>query len=485
MFKKMTIKMRIVIWFALAIFLIEAIMLSLTFAISKSVFNTDIQTQLVNQVDTNAEEIEFYNSLSGQEVEIGDQLISYNDGFLEIDDDFCDYINGIYTSLVDENNNLLYGECPVNLGPDQAFTYTQVDSVKHQGDRFYIYERPLHGGDLEGLWLRGVASQREGTNLLYTIMRFVMLLLPILAILTITGGYALTRRSFAPIQNIARAAEEIGDGDDLSKRIDLGPGNDEIHKLAATFNNMFDRLEQSFQRERQFTSDASHELRTPTAVILAQCEYSLELSETEEDYREALHVIQEQGNKMNRLIAQLLFFTRLEQGTEPLHAEPTDLSELTEMICEEQAMIRSSQIALEQEIQPDIWADVDRGLFSRLLTNLISNAYKYGKDGGHTLVSLMKEGQDIVLKVSDDGIGISEENLDKIWTRFYQVDASRTASSESEQMEGEGGVGLGLTMVKEIVHLHHGSIDVESRLGEGTIFTVRLPEAREEKPGES
>ena len=145
-------------------------------------------------------------------------------------------------------------------------------------------------------------------------------------------------------------------------------------------------------------------------------------------------------------------------------------------------MIRSSQIALEQEIQPDIWADVDRGLFSRLLTNLISNAYKYGKDGGHTLVSLMKEGQDIVLKVSDDGIGISEENLDKIWTRFYQVDASRTASSESEQMEGEGGVGLGLTMVKEIVHLHHGSIDVESRLGEGTIFTVRLPKPERKSP---
>lgn len=475
MFKKLTIKMRIVIWFSLAIFFIEAIMLSLTFVISKSVFNTDIQTQLVNQVDTNVEEIEFYNSLSGQEIETGDQLLSYRGGFLEIDDDFCDYINGIYTALVDTNNTLLYGECPVSLGPDQAFTYTQVDSIKYQGDRFYIYERPLHGENVEGLWLRGVASQREGTNLLYTIMRFIMLLLPLLAILTILGGYAITRRSFAPIENIAQAAEEISDGSDLSKRIGLGPGNDEIHKLASTFNNMFDRLEKSFQRERQFTSDASHELRTPTAVILAQCEYSLELSESEEDYREALEVIQEQGKKMNHLISQLLFFTRLEQGSETLNAESTDLSDLTQMVCQEQAMIPSQNISLELNIEPNIWADVDRGLFIRLLTNLISNAYKYGKEGGHTWITLRRQEEDILLQVSDDGIGISGENLDKIWTRFYQVDASRTSDADQQ-----GGVGLGLPMVKEIVHLHHGSIEVQSQLGEGTVFTVRLPLSTDE-----
>ena len=470
MFKKLTIKMRIVIWFSLAIFLIEAIMLSLTFAISKSVFNTDIQTQLVNQVDANVEEIEFYNSLSGQEMETGDQLLSYNGGFLEIDDDFCDYINGIYTSLVDANNTLLYGECPVSLGPGQAFSYTQVDSIKHRGDRFYIYEKPLHGKNLEGLWLRGVASQREGTNLLYTIMRFVSLLLPILAILTIFGGYAITHRSFAPIENIAQAAEEINDGDDLSKRIGLGPGNDEIHKLASTFDSMLDRLEQSFQRERQFTSDASHELRTPTAVILAQCEYSLELSESEEDYREALQVIQEQGKKMNHLISQLLFFTRLEQGVEKLNTENTNLSELTQMICEEQAMIRSKAISLEQNIEPDIWIHADRALFSRMLANLISNAYKYGKEGGHIQVSLQREEEVVSLRVADDGIGISEENLDKIWNRFYQVDPSRTASEE-----GDGGAGLGLPMVKEIAALHHGTVEVESRPGEGSIFTVKLP----------
>ena len=175
---------------------------------------------------------------------------------------------------------------------------------------------------------------------------------------------------------------------------------------------------------------------------------------------------------MNRLIAQLLFFTRLEQGTEPLHAEPTDLSELTEMICEEQAMIRSSQIALEQEIQPDIWADVDRGLFSRLLTNLISNAYKYGKDGGHTLVSLMKEGQDIVLKVSDDGIGMDQETLDRINSQMTE---------RSVRGKSQGGIAIG--NVHNRIKLLFGEaygLTVFSTRGIGTDVEITLPRTTEQ-----
>ena len=465
--------MKIIIWFAIALFLIEAIILSLTFTISKSVFNTDIKTHLKNQVDANVQEIEYLNSLVGQEIEIGDQYLSYNEGFLEIDDDFCDYINGIYTALVDDNNNLLYGECPVKLGFDHAFTYTTVGTVKYQGDRYYIYERPLHGENLEGLWLRGVASQREGTNILYTIMRFVMLLLPLLAVLTIIGGYAITKRSFLPIKQIATAAEAISNGDDLSKRIDLGPGNDELHQLAGTFNKMLDRLSDAFQREKQFTSDASHELRTPTSVILAQCEYSLELAETEEDYKEALEVIQIQGNKMKYLISQLLFFSRLEQGNQSIHLEKNNLSELTETICQEQTFVNDKEITLQRKIQSGVYAKVDRALFSRLLINLISNAYKYGTENGHILISLEETDNNICLQVSDDGIGIAQENLDKIWNRFYQVEAARTSSPVEEA--GEGGIGLGLSMVKEITALFHGKIQVDSQLNQGTTFTLILP----------
>lgn len=463
----MSIRKKIMIWFSLSLFLIVGITLALTFSISQSVFNTDIKTQLAAQVDANAQEIEFLNSLAGQETELGDQYLSYGDGYLEIDDDFCDYINGIYTCLVDENNTLLYGESPVRLSQKEQFTCTQVTPVKFKGERYYIYERPLQGENLDGLWLRGVASQREGTHLLSSIMKLVMYLLPALAVLSVLIGYLITRRSFAPIQKIMETAESITSGNDLSCRIDLPPGKDELHKLASSYNDMFDRLEASFQREKHFTSDVSHELRTPVSVILSQCEVSLELDENPEDYRQALEVIQAQGLKMKDLISQLLFFSRLEQGREPLQMEITDLSLLVADICSEQQAICNRSITIQQNISARISALVDRRLFSRVLENLISNGVKYGREGGYVEVSLRQEPQQILLKVSDNGIGISQEDLPHIWSRFYQADSARSPE--------QSGVGLGLAMVKEIAELHGGSVSAESHIGQGSIFTVTLP----------
>lgn len=480
MFKRLSIKTKILVWFAIALLVIEAITLSLFVTVSRSVFTTDIQTQLMQRVDANAEEIEYYNSIKGQEIELGDQFISYGDGILEIDDDFCDNLNGIYTALIDEEGRLLYGECPIKLSKAQQFTFTDVGKVEYKGASYYVFERPLQGEQLTGLWLRGVISRREGISLLYTIFRLVLLLLPALAILAIIGGYIVTRRSLAPVQEIAAAAEKIEGAGDLSSRITLGPGDDELHRLARIFNNMFSRLEQSFAREKQFTSDASHELRTPTAVILAQCEYSLELAETEDDYRQALSVIQQQGQKMNELINQLLFFSRLQQGGQQLTLYKTDLSTLTEEVCADCAMLpirEAQQITLKTDIAPEMFIMADEGLLHRLLTNLITNSFTYGRVGGCTTVALQQENADFVLlTVTDNGIGIAPEDLPKIWDRFYQADPSRSRSAHTAPaLTAESGAGLGLAMVKEIAALHHGEVSVESVPEQGSVFTVRLP----------
>ena len=240
---------------------------------------------------------------------------------------------------------------------------------------------------------------------------------------------------------------------------------------------MFDRLEESFQREKQFTSDVSHELRTPVAVILSQCEFSLEMDETPEDYREALQTIQQQSLKMNDLIAQLLIFSRLEQGREPLQIAAGDLSRRVSEICTEQSALSTRGITLSQNISEQVIAAVDQRLFSRVVTNLLSNAYKYGRDNGHITVSLHSSGggdaspaDTVMLQVADDGIGIAEEHLPRIFDRFYQVDSARTADDS-----GEAGAGLGLAMVREIVQMHGGQITVESQPEEGTVFTVTLP----------
>ncbi|MBR5229461.1 MAG: HAMP domain-containing histidine kinase, partial [Firmicutes bacterium] len=317
-------------------------------------------------------------------------------------------------------------------------------------------------------WLRGVVSHNETLNVLYNVLRLSFWLLPLLTFLTILGGFLITRRAFLPVQQIAQTAEEIGRSGDLSKRLNIGHGEDEIHILANTFDTMFERLEKSFETERQFTSDASHELRTPVAVILAQSQYALELADTEEEYRESLEVIQRQSQRMHEIINQLLFFTRLDQGNEPVHKEACNISDFLEEIAADHVMASDGSITLRTDIQPDITAEIDRNLFSRMVNNLISNAYKYGKSGGHIDVSLARHGSQALLSVKDDGIGISRENLEKIWNRFYQVDPSRNEDSV------KGGLGLGLAMVKQISTLLGGTIDVTSAEGEGTEFTFTI-----------
>lgn len=483
MIRNLSIKKKIVIWFALSMIFIVGLMMGLTYAISQSVFNTDIQTQLQNQVNANASEIEYLNSMElAEEYETGDQFLEYGSGYLEVDDDFCDYINGIYTCLVDSDNNLLYGESPVRLTAQQVFTHLDVEPLKYKGEHYYIYERPLHGGNLEGLWVRGVASRKEGTHLLSSIVHNSLWLLPGLGILSVLIGYSITRRSLAPAEAIIATAESIGSGHDLSRRIHLEKGKDEFHVLADSYNRMFDRLETSFQREKQFTSDVSHELRTPTAVILTQCEFSLDMAETPEDYREALEVIQQQGLKMKDLISQLLFFSRLEQGREPLQIAACDLCELVSDVCTEQMQLASQTddfrktIRLTRNIPEQLIAPADRHLLRRVVTNLLSNAYKYGRENGTIQVCLMEDScgenrsRRIRFQVKDDGIGIPEEHLPRIFDRFYQVNEARTADDSAE-----AGAGLGLAMVREIVHLHGGQIEAESTPGEGTTFTVTLP----------
>lgn len=463
-FKNLTIQKKIIIWFALTLLIIVTLMNTLTFSIAKIVLDEDIKERLMNTVVSNVEEIEYFNRLdAGMEREQGDQFLQYNSGWLEIDDDFCDYYEGICTALYDKDGNLLYGEAPVKISRSKAASFTSVGSVKYKGEKYYVYDRVLSGDSFDGLWLRGVVSKNERINILYNTVRLSFWLLPLLALLAILGGYAITRRSFLPIQQIADSAEEIGKSGDLSRRLDIGWGRDEIHQLASTFNGMFDRLEKAFETERQFTSDASHELRTPTAVILAQAQYGLELADSEEEYRESLKVIKRQAERMNDIINQLLFFTRLDQGSEPVNMEETNLSVLVAEICKDQRLISCKHISVKDDIQPDINVETDRNLFTRMLNNLFSNAYKYGKEKGTITMTLTRMGDDAVLRLTDDGIGISRENLERIWNRFYQVEPSRNE-------DAGGGLGLGLSIVKQITSLLGGKISVESEEGRGTSF---------------
>ena len=296
----------------------------------------------------------------------------------------------------------------------------------------------------------------------------VAVALPLLVILAALGGWFMAGRALAPIRRIDASARDISGGEDLSRRVDIGPGKDEIHRLADTFNGMLDRLEQSFQAERQFTSDASHELRTPTAVILAECDLAQKTAADPADFRRSLDVIQRQGRKMSALIGTLLAYTRREQGTERLDLTDVDITDLTAAVCQEQSMVNAHRgIELVMDLQPEVACQADINLLTSLIQNLVSNAFKYGREGGHVWVTLTAEKGRLRLSVKDDGIGIPEESQPLVWNRFYQVDAART--------NADGSLGLGLSMARQIARLHGGAITLESQPGQGSEFVFTMP----------
>ena len=237
-----------------------------------------------------------------------------------------------------------------------------------------------------------------------------------------------------------------------------------LHRLANTFDQLFERLERSFKAEKQFTADASHELRTPVSIIKGACEYAEKYDETPEERQETIAMIHRQAVKMSDLIGKLLSMTRLEQGTESVKLEDIELGSLLRTLCEEQ---HYEQNRVFLHLQEDLLVRADGALLSRLVQNLIENGLKYGKPDGQVWVTLLRQQGEILLQVQDEGIGIATEQQEKIWQRFYQVNPSRS---------GEEGAGLGLALVQQIAQLHGGYMTLDSTVGVGSTFTLHLPD---------
>ena len=224
------------------------------------------------------------------------------------------------------------------------------------------------------------------------------------------------------------------------------------------------------QLRSHFISNVSHELRTPISVILSECEYAEECVDNVDDFKEVVTSIKTQAVKMSKLVSELLMISRMDNNRLKLNFEDTDISELLTFVCEEQVEIQTKKISLIQNIEPNIICKVDRLLITRLFINLISNAYQYSDENTKILVSLMRENNKVIFSVEDEGIGIAEEDIEKIWNRFYQVNPSRTSE------DGSGSSGLGLSMVKWISDSHQGELNVTSTIGKGSTFSFILSE---------
>lgn len=447
--KRWSIKLKLTCLYGGFMILLIVAALAILFSLSNQEVLSSVQSDLREQVQGSVEELEAEG------------------GYLEVDSDFYNMENGVYLSVYSEDGTFLYGRIPTGFGGQPDFENDSLRTVREGQETFYVFDMEHRIQGYGSVYIRGITSVTRAENSFTVTLRFALILLPALAVVMILLSYQFVRRTLLPVRRITDTVKEIREEADLSRRVDLPDGRDEIYHLADTFDHLLSELQEAFARERQFTSDVSHELRTPAAVILLQSEELLSDPSLSEPQREQLEAIRKKAGDMSAMISQLLLLSRADQGRQVLQKEPLDISELTLMTAEEQQLLADEKhISIVTDIEPGIVLPADESFFIRLLVNLISNSIAYGREGGTTKVSLHWEEQEAVLAVADDGVGIDGKDLPRIWDRFYRADASRGDSSHS---------GLGLSIVKWIAKEHGGEVAVESEKGRGSTFTCRFP----------
>jgi two-component system, OmpR family, heavy metal sensor histidine kinase CusS len=334
----------------------------------------------------------------------------------------------------------------------RRFRTLSTETTVHGESYRILVAAPLHGT---------VATLHRLRGLLFWTAPAVLLIASL-------GGYWISRRALAPVDAITRAAQTIGI-ENLSQRLEVPAAGDELQRLSETWNGMLERLEAAVKRLSQFTADASHELRTPIALIRATAELTLRRERSDETYREALRHIVDESDRTARLIEDLLLLARADAGLPALPLDRVELTPLVRDVCEQAQILaqeRQLDISTEAPEQP-VYVDANDPALRRLLLLLVDNAVKYTPAGGRITVSVGLDSSGPSVTVRDTGVGIPDAALPHVFERFYRVDESRNRDA--------GGAGLGLSIARWIAERHHARLDAESVMGQGSAFRVRFP----------
>ena len=392
---------------------------------------------------------------------------------------YGDYRNVDLVYITDNDGN------PIYISP--AFTTLQFyresidiplqhidvkwDGYTHTFDQHYIhiYSRQLyhHDGKLAGIIEVG---QPDVQIQFVPPSQIVPLLLPILGALGILASYWLASRAFRPIHRLTETALSITGGD-LRQRVPLPAARDDMRRLAMTFNSMLDRLDDSFSQQRRFVADASHELRTPVAVIRSMTDVALaQDTATRDEYAGVLHDVNAESERLGKLINQLLALVRTDDGQMRLDHEPVRLDLLaSDVLSNAAALAEERGITLTCDALVPVTVLGDMARLIQVIMSLVDNALTYTNTGGFVSVAVAVTELGAVLSVTDTGIGIDPGDLPHVFERFYRADRARSRAG--------GGSGLGLALADGIVRAHAGNITVESVPGRGSTFSVTLPPA--------
>lgn len=326
----------------------------------------------------------------------------------------------------------------------------------------------LAGGPYTLVTLQSLHPQRETMR---DIRNTFLWTIPFALLFAGAGGYFLARKSLAPIAAMASQARGMGAAQ-LNRRLEVANERDELGQLAKTFNELLERLETSFEQQRRFMADASHELRTPVAILRGETEVTLSKADrSPEDYRQTLSILREESQRLAHIIEDLFTLARADAGQYPLTLSEAYLDELaSEALVRTRSLALSKEITLKPAIEPELPLRGDVNLLSRMLLNLLDNAIKYSPNGSTVTLACRRDGEQYLVSVSDNGSGIPAELQPRIFERFFRVDKARSRS------EGEtGGAGLGLSIARWIAEAHQGQLKLTRSDGSGSTFTVTLP----------
>jgi signal transduction histidine kinase len=308
------------------------------------------------------------------------------------------------------------------------------------------------------------------------LLRSLLVLGPLFLVLASGLGWLLAGRALQPLDPMLDEIEAITGGTDLHRRLAVPFSQDELHRMAVSTNGMLGRLEGSFGSLRQFTADASHELKTPLQVLRAGIERALKHQNLPPEAIEGLDEALGQVTQMGEMVESLLTLARADEGKVELAVERTDLQALVQEVSETAHILAEQKgiTMLTRITGPDLFLDVDKGRMRQMLMNLVTNAIKYTPQGGEVKFDLVGRDHDVVFEVRDTGIGISPEDLPRVFDRFWRGDVARTRTGE------RAGAGLGLAITKWIADSHGGRIEANSKQGRGSSFVVTIPRQRAE-----
>jgi heavy metal sensor kinase len=459
-----SVRVRLTLWYVLVFgLLLVGFSIFIYTLLAKSLYGR-VDQSLSNAAQTTAKEL---NSETGENY--GDTAAGAVETLKELQ------LPGIYIAIFADEQLLVanYPEnqsftFPMHLLPStKSFgktTFHTVTGFGEAGARLAIMPLTISGKDY---FIAVIEPLQEITEQVDAIKRILFIGLPGTLLIASIGGFLLARKSLSPVVEMSEQAQRIS-ARNLQERLTVSSPRDELGRLAEVFNGLLSRLDQSFEKMREFMADASHELRTPLSIIRGEAEVALTQEREVGEYKETLAIIQDESKRLTRIVDDMMVLARTDAGQQPLRLQDIYLNDLVEECCRAmQVLANSKMITLTQDITEDVTFLGDEDLLRRLVMNLLDNAIKYTPERGAVFVKLVCNISDAKIIVEDTGIGIPSESVANVFERFFRLDEARSRA--------EGGSGLGLAIAKWVAIAHKGSIDLTSKPGQGSKFVVTLP----------